>query len=60
LPQELALVGITDMPTANRHRCYYLNATVRVHRYANGDLAVFHGPRKLADYNSEGKVMTSP
>ena len=30
---------------------------LRVHRYSNGELAVFHGPRKLADYNREGKVI---
>ena len=27
---------------------------VRVHRYRDGHLAVFHGPRKLADYTPEG------
>ncbi len=43
---------------ADRHRCHYVKAKVRVHRYANGDLAVFHGPRKLADYNPEGKTIT--
>ena len=43
---------------ADRHRCHYVKAKVRVHRYANGHLAVFHGPRKLADYNPEGKVIT--
>lgn len=42
----------------DRHRCHYVKAKVRVHRYANGDLAVFHGPRKLADYNPEGKAIT--
>ena len=42
---------------ADRHRCHYVKARVRVHRYANGDLAVFHGPRKLADYNCEGKAL---
>ena len=41
---------------ADRHRCHYVKAKVRVHRYASGDLAVFHGPRKLADYNCEGKA----
>ena len=30
---------------------------VRVHRYASGALAVFHGPRKLADFNREGKAL---
>ena len=42
---------------ADRHRCHYVKARVRVHRYANGDLAVFHGPRKLADYNHNGKAI---
>ena len=42
---------------ADRHRCHYVKAKVRVHRYANGELAVFHGPRKLADYNREGKAL---
>ena len=43
---------------ADRHRCHYVKARVRVHRYASGELAVFHGPRKLADYNPEGKAIT--
>lgn len=43
---------------ADRHRCHYVKARVRVHRHADGNLAVFHGPRKLADYNSEGKMPT--
>jgi len=42
----------------DRHRCHYVKAKVRVHRYANGDLAVFHGPRKLADYDPEGNPLT--
>ena len=42
---------------ADRHRCHYVKAKVRVHRYANGELAVFHGPRKLADSNREGKAL---
>ena len=42
---------------ADRHRCHYVKARVRVHRYANGDLAVFHGPRKLADYNHKGEAI---
>jgi transposase len=38
------------------HRCHYMKAKVRVHRYFNGELAIFHGPRKLAAYNSRGKI----
>jgi transposase len=43
---------------ADRHRCHYVKAKVCVHRYANGYLAVFHGPRKLADYDQKGKPIT--
>lgn len=43
---------------ADRHRCHYVKAKVRVHRYGSGDLAVFHGPRKLADYDATGKAIT--
>lgn len=43
---------------ADHHRCHYVKARVRVHRYCGGSLAVFHGPRRLADYNSEGKLIT--
>ena len=35
----------------DRHRMHYVKAKVRVHRYPDGRLAVFHGPRKLADYD---------
>jgi hypothetical protein len=34
-----------------------VKAKVRVNCYADGNLAVFHGPRKLADYNREGKIL---
>ena len=29
---------------------------MRVHKYIDGSLAVFHGPRKLADYDAQGKL----
>ena len=35
----------------DRHRCHYVKAPVRVHRYLDDTLAVFHGPRKLAGYD---------
>ena len=50
--------GLILQIPADRHRCHYVKARVRVHRYADGALAVFHGPRKLADYNREGKAIT--
>jgi transposase len=41
---------------ANQYRCHYVRVTVRVHRYLDGSLAIFHGPRKLADYTPKGKL----
>ena len=38
----------------DRHRCHYVKATVKVHRYLDDTLAVFHGPRKLACYDADG------
>ncbi|MSO89146.1 MAG: hypothetical protein EXQ89_04140 [Rhodospirillaceae bacterium] len=38
----------------DRHRHHYVKATVRVHDYPDGRLAVFHGPRRLALYTAEG------
>ena len=39
---------------ADRHRCHYIKATVRVHRYLDNTMAIFHGPRKLASYDANG------
>lgn len=40
---------------ADRHRCHYVKAKVRVHAYPGGRLAIFHGPRRLADYDANGE-----
>ena len=40
---------------ADRHRRHYVKATVRVHAYPDGTLAVFHGPRCLARYRATGE-----
>lgn len=40
---------------ADRHRAHYVKAKVNVHRYGDGTLAIFHGPRCLARYNQAGK-----
>jgi hypothetical protein len=39
----------------DRERHHYVKTRVRVHRYVDGTLAVFHGPRKLAAYDEYGK-----
>lgn len=42
----------------DRYRRHYVKATVRVHEYPNGDLALFHGPRRLATYAADGTQIT--
>lgn len=38
------------------YRCHYNKVKVRIHRYVDGQLAIFHGPRKLAEYNNKGEL----
>jgi hypothetical protein len=38
-----------------RHRRHYVRATVRVHEYPDGHLAIFDGPRCLARFDPEGR-----
>ncbi|MYK33308.1 MAG: hypothetical protein F4051_16875 [Boseongicola sp. SB0670_bin_30] len=40
---------------AGPERPHYVKATVRVHEYPDGTLAVFHGPRSLARYHADGE-----
>jgi transposase len=39
------------------HRFHYVKVTVRVHAYPDGTLAVFHGPRCLARYDADGRLI---
>jgi hypothetical protein len=39
----------------NEYRCNYIKAKVNVHRYLDGSLSIFHGPRKLAEYDNKGQ-----
>jgi transposase len=43
---------------ADPYRCNYIKTKVRVHRYPDGALAIFHGPRKLANYTADGTLLT--
>jgi transposase len=43
---------------ASSTRAHYVKTQVRVHRYVDGTLALFHGPRKLAAYDPEGNPYT--
>ncbi len=47
--------GLTLQIPKDQYRCHYVKAKVRIHRYVNGQLAVFHGPRKLASYDAKGE-----
>jgi transposase len=40
----------------SRMRAHYVKARVKVRRYPNGTLAVFHGPKLLARYNAQGEL----
>lgn len=47
--------GIVLQIPQDQYRYHYVRVKVCVHRYPNGNLAIFHGHRKLATYNSQGK-----
>lgn len=51
----VAFEGMALQIPADRHRMHYVR--VRVHRYPEGQLAVFHGPRCLARYDAQGRLM---
>ena len=40
----------------SRLRPHFVRATVRVHEYPDGSLAVFLGPHRLADYDPAGRI----
>ncbi len=52
----ISFEGITLQIPPDQYRCHYVRARVNVHRYMDGSLAIFHGPRKLADYDEEGNL----
>lgn len=42
------------------HRHHYVRATIRVHEYPDGRLAIFDGPRCLARYHAEASLISDP
>ncbi len=46
--------GLTLQIPCDELRYHYVRTRVRVHRYVDATLAVFHGPRKLAAYDAGG------
>jgi hypothetical protein len=62
--QEDRVVGADNCVSYNRrslqippqrHRQHYVRATVRVHEYPDGALAIFDGPRCLARFDMKGR-----
>jgi len=49
--------GIKLQIPPDKYRCHYIRAKVSVHRYNDGSLAIFHGPRKLATYDPTGNLV---
>ena len=47
--------GLKLQIPADRIRLHYVKAQVRVHRYSDRGLAIFHGPRLLARYEADGR-----
>jgi hypothetical protein len=50
--------ALTLQIPSDPYRFHYVKVKVRVHRYPNGTLAIFHGHRKLASFNSRGKEIS--
>ena len=49
--------GLSLQIPQDPHRFHYVQVTVRVHEYSDGTLAVFHGPRCLARYHADGRLI---
>jgi len=49
--------GVSLQIPPDRHRFHYVKVTVQVHEYPDDTLAVFHGPRCLARYDAEGRLI---
>ena len=48
--------GLSLQLPSSRLRPHFVKATVRVHEYPDGQLAVFWGPHRLADYHANGVI----
>jgi len=55
----ISFKGLTLQIPADQYRCHYVKATVRVNLYDDGNLAILHGPRKLAIYDAKGNLIAS-
>jgi transposase len=51
-------IGRLQLPES-RLRPHYVKAKVKLRHYPDGTLAIFHGPRAIARYSSEGELLTA-
>jgi hypothetical protein len=51
--------ALTLQIPADKYRFHYVKVKIRVHRYPNGNIAIFHGHRKLAAFNPKGKEVSN-
>lgn len=51
---------VLQIPPSPSWRPHFVKATVRVRRYPDGGLAIFHGPRCIARYNANGILQENP
>ena len=49
--------GLSLQIPQDPHRFHYVKVLVRVHEYPEGTVAVFHGPRCLARYHADGRLI---
>jgi len=40
---------------SDQYRCNYIRSKVRVHRYQDGTMGIYSGPRRLASYDNQGR-----
>ena len=48
--------GLTLQIPPSPLRAHFVRATVRMHEYPDGRLAILHGPHRLADYGPQGNL----
>lgn len=49
--------GLVLQIPEQRHRRHFVKVTVQVREYGDGSLAIYHGPRRLAGYTSDGALI---
>ena len=55
----VSFCGMRLQIPADEFRYHYVRTTIRVHRYVDATLALFHGPRKLAAFDATGLSINS-